>query len=132
MNASIEELASSSSLKIGAVQPKLRQEHTSPMEATEHAIQLIRQTAAQHDDNKTKIDLFVLPELSPIGYSEDTFENHLPTVEMRAHNDIIGWIDRTFSSLAKVKCIQFLLFLHYSYIATLKLLSNALHTKRRN
>jgi len=93
--------AASSSLTIGAVQPALRQPSSSPSDAVDHAIELIRRTASLYDG---KIDLFVLPELSPIGYSEDTFQHHLP-VENSAKADsrleMYPSIDRSFSRLAK-------------------------------
>ena len=61
-------------LVIGAVQCPLRADDEHPLEATCTAIQLMKQTS--HNNN---IDLFVLPELAPLGYSEDTFQRYLPS-----------------------------------------------------
>ena len=63
-------------LTVCAIQPKLRDTTQDPKEAIQDAIQLMKQ--AKKQETKETIDLFVLPELSPIGYSEDTFANYLP------------------------------------------------------
>lgn len=49
------------------------------MKATLHALELITSAAKKADS--VKIDLFVLPELAPVGYSEDTFLKYLPRTE---------------------------------------------------
>ncbi len=90
------------SLTIGAVQSPLRQSHSSPIEAAQHVVRLMREVASKHDKCKhKKIDLFVLPELCPLGYSEDTFEKFF-----RRGNLVIEMlenIDQLFQSLAKVR-----------------------------
>ena len=64
-------------LVICAVQPKLRTDSQTLAESVENAIELIR-TAHRGSNVDEKIDLFVLPELSPIGYCEHTFTHYLP------------------------------------------------------
>lgn len=58
------------------LQPALRPPHETPLSATRRIIDLAERAIAQNPE--TAIDMFVLPELCPIGYSEDTFENYLP------------------------------------------------------
>eukprot|EP00339_Tiarina_fusa_P002590 CAMPEP_0117017554 /NCGR_PEP_ID=MMETSP0472-20121206/13688_1 /TAXON_ID=693140 ORGANISM="Tiarina fusus, Strain LIS" /NCGR_SAMPLE_ID=MMETSP0472 /ASSEMBLY_ACC=CAM_ASM_000603 /LENGTH=297 /DNA_ID=CAMNT_0004721947 /DNA_START=99 /DNA_END=992 /DNA_ORIENTATION=+ len=58
------------------LQPPLRAPDETPAQATEAVIKLMKE-AAQSSESKT--DLFLLPELCPIGYSEDTFAKLLPT-----------------------------------------------------
>ena len=90
------------SITIGAVQPALRDSDTSPQLATHQAIQLIRQTVMkQHENGHRKIDLFVLPEMSPIGYSEGTFQKYLPTDGTFADD---GSIDTSNKECVGVKC----------------------------
>jgi len=62
-------------LVIGVVQCPLRPDEQDPLEATSKTVQLMKQATTS---NQSKIDLFVLPELAPIGYSEDTFQRYLP------------------------------------------------------
>jgi len=61
------------SVKICAMQPVMRKPHQSRMEATQQVLQMMNDIAARE-----KVDLFILPELCPVGYSEDTFRNFLP------------------------------------------------------
>jgi len=63
-------------LVICALQPELRSKTMSPKEAVQTTVNLMHRAAASVTE--PKVDLFVLPELSPIGYSEDTFANYLP------------------------------------------------------
>jgi hypothetical protein len=44
------------------------------MEATQTVLKLMQEAAATH-----AVDLIMLPELCPFGYSEDTFAKYLPT-----------------------------------------------------
>lgn len=70
------------SLKIGAVQPPLRSVEEDPIEHTKRCIiSLLEQ--------QTGIDIFVLPELSPIGYSEDTFERYLDRPDTQEQIDLL-------------------------------------------
>lgn len=65
------------SVVICAIQPKLRADSQTLAEAVENVIDLMR-TAHRDCIADEKIDLFVLPELSPIGYCEHTFAHYLP------------------------------------------------------
>jgi len=85
----------STSLRVCLLQPPLRENGQDPWNAL-HVVQEMMRTAAKaalhhnnnsndpqeeykEEDTTTGIDLFVVPELCPIGYSEDTFANYLPT-----------------------------------------------------
>lgn len=61
-------------LRIGAVQVPLRQDKVHPLQATRAVIELM--VTFQQVENK--IELFVLPELCPVGYTEQTFREWLP------------------------------------------------------
>lgn len=111
-------------LTIGAVQPALRSPGTSPLESAERAAALIRGAFHADDDDdgndrrrRGDVDLFVLPELCPVGYSEDTFANHMPSSgqeEGREEADHFARkIDEMFSALAKVRCLWRLLMIPY-------------------
>ena len=82
-------------VSICAIQPQLRPDTQTPAQAVEHAIDLMHRAHRGSDGNDSrhqngtasnihidndieKIDLYILPELSPIGYSEDTFAHYLP------------------------------------------------------
>ncbi|CAB9500032.1 Deaminated glutathione amidase [Seminavis robusta] len=65
----------SSCLIICALQPSLRLDAQPPADAIDAAIAIMEQASKLH---ASSIDLFVLPELSPIGYSEHTFAHYLP------------------------------------------------------
>jgi predicted amidohydrolase len=66
------------------LQPALRRDDQSPLESTRETIAWMQQAVAdtqrkQHTDPRPKsVDLILLPELCPIGYSEDTFARFLP------------------------------------------------------
>ena len=73
-------------LVIGIVQPELRSNDESPLQATKRICTMMidRNTISTEDESSSSssssknIDLFVLPELCPVGYSEDTFQKYLP------------------------------------------------------
>lgn len=65
--------ASYGHIRVCALQPALRLPNQSPWDAIGRMQRMIEAIAAEE-----QIDLFVLPELSPVGYSEDTFERFLP------------------------------------------------------
>mmetsp|Transcript_30008 Transcript_30008/g.60101 ORF Transcript_30008/g.60101 Transcript_30008/m.60101 type:complete len:131 (+) Transcript_30008:281-673(+) len=89
-------------LTIGAVQPALRPSHLSPIEAAKHVVHLMKEVASKHDKCKhKKIDLFILPELCPLGYSEDTFEKFLP--RDKSVMETLESIDQLLQSSAKVR-----------------------------
>lgn len=60
-------------VQICPLQVELRRPDESPMNATQRVVERMRTVALQ-----IKVDLFILPELSPVGYSEDTFAKYLP------------------------------------------------------
>lgn len=72
-------------LVVGAVQCPLRTDQQDPLDACHTAIQLMKQASIE-----SKIDLFVLPELAPLGYSEDTFARYLPNTpqNLQIYQDI--------------------------------------------
>lgn len=81
-------------LVIGAVQPPLRLDQQSPLEACRHVQAMMREAAASRN-----INLYVLPELCPVGYSEHTFCNYLPsTPEIR---NIYDKIEEELGNLAR-------------------------------
>lgn len=89
-------------LTIGAVQPALRPSHLSPIEAAKHVVHLMREVASKHEKCKhKKIDLFILPELCPLGYSEDTFEKFLP--KNKSLIETLENLDKLLQSSAKVR-----------------------------
>ena len=73
-----------SQLTICIVQPPLRQDEQHPLDAVDTVLSLLKQAALeietyQHARNSREGPvLFLLPELCPIGYSDDTFANYLP------------------------------------------------------
>jgi predicted amidohydrolase len=70
-------------LYVCAVQPILRPPDVTCLDA---ALRVQRQMATIQDAQRlttTTVDLFVLPELCPFGYSDDTFLNHLPNTKER-------------------------------------------------
>lgn len=85
----------SSSIIIAAVQPHLRPNDTDPMSAALHVIKLMREESKEND-----IDLFVLPELCPLGYSQDTFDRYLPND--LANVNMLKKIDELLCGCAKV------------------------------
>jgi len=64
-------------LTVAAVQPPLRQENMTPMDASRVAERMMKE-ALSTQSASLGIDIFVLPELSPFGYSEHTFAKYLP------------------------------------------------------
>ncbi|KAG7357123.1 carbon-nitrogen hydrolase [Nitzschia inconspicua] len=81
-------------LTVGLVQPELRRSDETPMEATRRICEMMV-------TEPSGIDLFVLPELCPVGYSEDTFFRYLPeTSELRS---LYGEIDNEMAEAAR-KC----------------------------
>jgi predicted amidohydrolase len=65
-------------VRVCPLQVKLRRPEESPLEATFRVLEMMETIAANTEEKK---DLFVLPELCPIGYSEDTFSRYLPVNE---------------------------------------------------
>jgi predicted amidohydrolase len=66
-------------LVVCILQPPLRKPQETPLEATRTIIELGEKAIAAHCCSQKKIDLMLLPELCPVGYSEDTFANYLPS-----------------------------------------------------
>jgi predicted amidohydrolase len=72
---------------ICALQPHGRKPGDSPLDATQRILKHMDDIAS-----KETVDLFVLPQLSPVGYSEDTFRNYLPrTPAMQSMYHQIGF-----------------------------------------
>ncbi len=81
-------------LVVGIVQPALRAPAESPLDATIRVARMMRDAVANtkapvsslpSSSETSLIDLFVLPEMCPVGYSEDTFARFLPsTSEIQA------------------------------------------------
>mmetsp|Transcript_4543 Transcript_4543/g.10172 ORF Transcript_4543/g.10172 Transcript_4543/m.10172 type:complete len:351 (+) Transcript_4543:129-1181(+) len=65
-----------SSLCIAAVQAPLRHDSLHPLDAARSVVRTMKSAVAAAKHPNT-IDLFVLPELCPLGYSEHTFQNYL-------------------------------------------------------
>lgn len=86
----------SPSIQIAAIQPNLRSNDVTPLSSTRHVVELMERAAKKGD-----IDLFVLPELCPIGYTEDTFCRYLKRGS--AILELIGEIDNLICSCAKVR-----------------------------
>lgn len=78
------------SLKVCGLQPMLRADDESPLEATQRVVNLMT-------DNT--VDLYVLPELCPIGYSEDTFAKYLPKTD--ENKKLLQDIDKALADHAK-------------------------------
>ena len=75
-------------MRIGAVQPPLRQEDQDPVEYTrDHVLPLLMSSAY--------VDIFVLPELCPIGYSQHTLDHYLDD------RDVQRQIDELMSNAAR-------------------------------
>ena len=86
----------SSQLYVCAVQPTLRRDDESPLDALYRILESLKRI---QQTTKERIDLFVLPELSPIGYSEDTFDRFLPNTSI--NKDLQRQIDQAFADLAR-------------------------------
>lgn len=85
-------------LVVCAVQVDLRPACETPMVACHRALTLLDRAVSQQQ-GQSKIDLFVFPELAPIGYSEDTFAKYLPkTKELR---DMFVKMDHAFAEKAR-------------------------------
>lgn len=65
--------SSQQELIVGLVQLELRKDQESPRQAIQRAIELMK----SEQTTKHKVDLLVLPELAPVGYSEHTFQEYL-------------------------------------------------------
>ena len=90
-----------SELIVGAVQVPLRSPLISPLESAHTAVALMRKSAMERQgrEGSPPIDLFILPELAPLGYSEDTFANWLPRTDeiKKVHEEI----DQCMAEVAK-------------------------------
>ena len=65
-------------LTVAAVQSPLRSSATPAVQAADEALELIRQCAGERvRTGQPPVDLFVLPELAPVGYSDHSFDNYL-------------------------------------------------------
>ena len=84
-----------SSVKICVLQPSMRADDEHPLQSTERVISFIKDVVSTKQD---KIDLFVLPELCPVGYSEDTFAKYLPSNSTM--QDMFRQIDSRFQRTA--------------------------------
>jgi predicted amidohydrolase len=78
-----------------ALQLAMRQPNESIFEASMRVLDGTTNVAYKH-----KVDLFVLPELSPVGYSEDTFANLLPTTPKLI--ETYRQIDQAFANQARI------------------------------
>jgi predicted amidohydrolase len=87
--------APSPEIIVCALQLKMRQPSESFLEASTRVLASITNVAKQN-----KVDLFVLPELSPVGYSEDTFANLLPTTPKLI--ETYRQIDQAFANQARI------------------------------
>jgi len=76
-----------------AIQPRLRQKDESPLDVCKRILDSIEDIARSRN-----VDLFVLPELAPVGYSEDTFARCLPKSELM--KKMYELIDEAFSERA--------------------------------
>jgi predicted amidohydrolase len=86
-------------LVVCVVQLAMRAASESPLDAALRCTALMDRIAAhQHAGGKPTIDLYVLPELAPIGYNEDTFAKYLPkTKELQ---DMFVEMDHLFAAQA--------------------------------
>lgn len=83
-----------STLTVCAMQPDLRKKDESPLDAATRILDAIERVS-----ERTKVDLYVVPELAPVGYSEDTFQRFLPKTQVL--KDTFGLIDGAFGIRAK-------------------------------
>lgn len=107
-------------LNVEIVQPLLRTVDESPSDTTKRVTNMILSQAAataaadvvvsktsHQQQQQQSIDIFVLPELCPIGYLEDTFVKFLPdTPEIKS---IYYQIDKEMQDTAK-KCQTFICY----------------------
>jgi predicted amidohydrolase len=87
--------APSPEIVVCALQLAMRQPNESLFEASMRVLEVTTRVAHQHN-----VDLFVLPELSPVGYSEDTFANLLPTTPKLI--ETYRQIDQAFANQARI------------------------------
>lgn len=87
------------SIQVAAIQPNLRPNEVTPLSSARHVVQILEQVAQQ-----SNIDLFVLPELCPIGYSEDTFCRYLTSGSVNLQ--IISEIDDLIRECAKARILE--------------------------
>lgn len=72
------------SVRIAAVQPQLRDDDVHPLDAARSVIDLMRREVKDGTSTgERKIELFCLPELCPIGYSEHTFQTYLDSEDLQ-------------------------------------------------
>ena len=91
---------SSVTITIAAVQPCLRTNDMSPLTSAQRVINIMKDAA-----QKSSIDLFVLPELCPLGYCENTFDEYLPNSPTT--EKIIREVDDLICAFAKVGSYHF-------------------------
>jgi predicted amidohydrolase len=85
-------------ITIAAVQPHLRAGGTNPVSSAQHVINLMKKASETED-----VDLFVLPELCPLGYSDDTFDM---LADQCIASKVIEEIDHLMSDCAKVSVLD--------------------------
>lgn len=85
-------------ITIAAVQPHLRAGGTNPVSSVQHVINLMKKASETED-----VDLFVLPELCPLGYSDDTFDM---LADQCIASKVIEEIDHLMSDCAKVSVLD--------------------------
>lgn len=78
-----------------ALQLEMRRPNETILESLQRGLEGMTRVACQQ-----KIDLFVLPELSPVGYSEDTFARFLPKTP--ALQEVYRKIDDAFANQARI------------------------------
>ena len=94
------------------IQPSLRSNNDeSPIQATEAVIELMmnasskgsqEETTTSLNKKSTNIDMFILPELCPIGYSEETFDENFSTSTTPSPNkEILRRIDQRMQQTAQ-------------------------------
>jgi len=83
-----------SELVVCVVQPTMREGKESPLDAATRTLSRIETFASLK-----KVDLFILPELSPFGYCEDTFKRYLPRTKLL--KDMYSVVDEAFAMWAK-------------------------------
>lgn len=76
-------------ISVCVIQPDLRRPEESPLDAA-------ARVRAQMEHVQEDVDLFVLPELCPLGYSEDTFANFV-----RSNNVVVQDVERYMRDTAR-------------------------------